>query len=119
MDSMGLPPADFWTALGYDFVRFATRLGDLDAAPEATDMNRRLRSAEGMDWSLAPITWNADGKARQDFFLFTPGENGLAPTDATALAERLEYVRGKHAERIKSLREKIDAARRKAAEQKN
>jgi len=119
MDSMGLPPADFWTALGYDFVRFATRLGDLDAAPEAAEMNRRLQNAAGMDWSLAPIAWSADGKAHQDFFLFTPGENGIAPTDAKALAERLEYVRGKHADRIKSLREKIEADRRRAAEQKN
>lgn len=118
VDSMGLPSADFWTALGYDFVRFATRLGDLDAAPGASDMNRRLQVAAGMDWSLAPIAWSGDGKARQDLFLFTPGENGLAPADPKALSERLEYVRGKHADRIKYLREKIEADRRKAAEQK-
>jgi len=119
LEGMALPPADFWTALGYDFVRFAARLGDLKDASGSAAVNSRLAAAAGMDWSLAPILWDAGGRASQSLFLFTPGDGGLVPADPAALAERLEFVRGKHTERVKALREKIEADRRKAAEQKH
>lgn len=116
LEGMALPPPDFWTALGYDFVRFAARLGDVSEASGPADMNRRLQPASQMEWSLAPMAWDAEGKAAQSLFLFTPGEGGLAPSDPAALNERLAFVREKRAERLKALREKIEADRRKARE---
>ncbi|WP_236615111.1 penicillin-binding protein activator [Desulfovibrio sp. X2] len=117
LDSMGLPRPDFWTALGFDFIRFGARLGNLGRDWNSQSLTRRMQSAAQMDWSLAPIAWDDSGKARENLFLFTPADGGLSPTDPQALKERLEFVRGKHDERIKALREKYEADRKKAAGQ--
>ena len=68
-------PADFWVALGFDFIQFAARLG-LPADWTPAEVNRRLSSLRGMEFSMAPLTWDAEGRARQDMYLFTPRKEG-------------------------------------------
>ncbi len=76
--SAGRPAADFWSALGYDFARFAAT-APIQGGPAG--VNAAL-SGFGMDWSMAPIRWDASGKASQELFLFTPSEEGgFAPVN--------------------------------------
>ncbi|MDR2076978.1 MAG: penicillin-binding protein activator [Desulfovibrio sp.] len=75
--------ADFWVGLGYDFVRFAAGLNlPENAAPGS--VNAALSSAS-LEWTIAPIHWDASGRARQALFLFSPVEGGFALVDEAAL----------------------------------
>ncbi len=82
MLSSGKGPADFWSGLGYDFARLAAGMNVAPGSGPAS-VNPALRSAS-LDWSMAPLHWDAAGKAGQDMFLFTPTEGGFAPLDEAA-----------------------------------
>ncbi len=76
----GRPPADLWSGLGYDFGRFAATLQVQDGTSPGA-VNAALASFS-MEWSTAPIHWDASGRASQELFLFTPSqEGGFAPVD--------------------------------------
>lgn len=90
----GQPTPDFWAALGYDFVRFATLL-ELPEAWTPAAVNQRIQYAQGMSWSQAPIAWDTQGRAAQQLFalrltqhgytLLTPGGDALTePTPTSA-----------------------------------
>ena len=87
---------DFWSALGFDFVRLAAGAGAMppDAAP--SDITKRLNdSSKKMEWALAPITWDAGGHARMNMFFFRPTVDGPAPVDKDGFKERLEALKAK------------------------
>lgn len=97
-------PADFWTALGYDFVRFATRMGSPTSGPleflagvgngwTSVEVNSRLREAADMQWAMAPIQWTPRGEASQDLYLFTPVSNGYQLTNPDEFRAVLEKTR--------------------------
>ncbi len=92
--SSGQKEADFWSGLGYDFVRFTA---GLNMAPGWTPqtLNAALSANPGIAWSCAPIKWNSAGQASQALFLFTPTGDGFAPVDATGLAEKFNRLRGR------------------------
>jgi uncharacterized protein len=87
-------PADFWTALGYDFVRFAVRLGEVRPGFAPEEINHRLAGLAGMEFSVAPLSWDASGVAKQSLFLFRPSVQGLVPVDKEGFRERLKTIRG-------------------------
>ena len=76
----GLGQADFWVALGFDFIRFAGKFGTLPANWDANEVNKRIVTAQEIDFSMARMTWNNQGVASQDLYLFSPvrGEIGRA-----------------------------------------
>ncbi|NJB69447.1 hypothetical protein GGQ74_003149 [Desulfobaculum xiamenense] len=102
----GLGEPDLWTALGYDFIRFAERLGPIRSADPDVVTPAARAAAQSMDWSMAPISWDENGRARQDMFLFRPTRNGLVHVDPEQLAKRMERIRQLHAERVEMLRDK-------------
>lgn len=75
------PGNDFWTALGYDFVRFAANV-NLSARESSQTVTARVRSLR-MLWSMAPISWDANGVAHQKLYLFQPAANGVKPLDVS------------------------------------
>ncbi len=79
----GAGHADFWTGLGYDFVRFGAALG-LSAHGSAVDVNAKIQAAQNINWSMAPITWDSMGRASQKLYLFTLTQSGVAPVDAAS-----------------------------------
>lgn len=79
---------DFWTALGYDFIRFGSAMGVTAPASPAT-ITASAQHAQFMPWSMAPIQWNTQGIASQHLFLFTPAATGFVPLDVAAFRERL------------------------------
>ncbi len=84
---------DFWMALGYDFIRFATRISQTAQTSSPDRLNAHLAAFTDFDWSMAPLSWNDQGQARQDLFLFQPTSQGLNLIDPMALRNQLDRVR--------------------------
>ncbi len=105
MKKEGLGSPDFWVALGYDFVRFSSKLGAIPAdwTPEA--VNSRIREAQNMDFSLAPIKWDSEGKAGQELFLFRPRQNGKSRVDSETIGKTLKNSKHRRQMRIKAWKE--------------
>lgn len=101
MDSEGLGQSDFWVALGYDWLRMTSGLGALPTGWTPAEVNARLQNLK-MEFSLAPMTWDADGVTYQDMYLFTPGPDGgtelVNPEEFTA---RFDRAKAKRIERRK------------------
>lgn len=95
--------ADSWMGLGYDFVRFALA-ANLTAMPSAAEVNMRIQSAARMDFSIAPLSWTPDGRARQHMFVFTPTADGSSVelVHPDSLKQRLEQVRARYERRLKT-----------------
>ena len=104
--------ADFWLALGFDFARFAMYMGQPDSSIianalggggwTAEQVNAHINSAQGMDWSMAPLSWNSAGLASQQMYLFTPTEDGFAPVNVEEFKKRIEETKAMHDQRWKS-----------------
>jgi tetratricopeptide (TPR) repeat protein len=84
---------DFWVGLGYDFVRFAAQLGPKAGDSSNGDLSRKLAGMSGFEWTLAPISWNEQGRARQDLFILRPTPDGVARVQSEKLSSRLEKAR--------------------------
>lgn len=107
LEQDALGSADFWTALGFDFIRFADHIGPLGSA-RPYKVNKALKRARSMEWSMAPIEWDDNGKAYQRMFLFRPTHDGAEPVDVERMAKRLERTRSQHAQYVEMLKEKSE-----------
>ena len=87
MESLGAP--DFWVALGYDFVRFANQVGALEPGWTSRNVNDRLQNAQHMDWAMAPMTWDVQGRGSQKLLMLRPAQGGFTAIDETELRSRL------------------------------
>lgn len=79
---------DFWTALGYDFIRFGSAMG-VNAPANPAAITASAQRAQFMPWSMAPMQWSGQGLASQHLYLFTPAPTGFALLDPAAFKERL------------------------------
>ncbi|MBQ7617908.1 MAG: hypothetical protein IJS50_03440 [Desulfovibrio sp.] len=87
----GLKNADFWSALGYDFVNFAVNLG-LVSKPNLPELVSRANRAAKALRILAPLTWDNHGLAHQRLILYRITGQGLTRMDV-ALFKRLRDAR--------------------------
>lgn len=85
--SAGYGTPDFWSGLGYDFVRFASTIS-LPQEWDAAAVNTVLSHHRGIDWAMAPITWTREGRASQHLFLFSPMDKGISPLTPDAVTTR-------------------------------
>ncbi|MEZ0574539.1 penicillin-binding protein activator [Halodesulfovibrio aestuarii] len=108
MDDAGLGKPDAWVGLGYDFIRLAASMGSMPADWDDDTVNAELASAQHMDWSIAPITWDADGNATENLFLFRPSKNGFVPVNPESFSNRVNTVRIRHDERIQMMMDEAD-----------
>ncbi|MFH1913382.1 MAG: penicillin-binding protein activator [Pseudomonadota bacterium] len=108
----GLGQADFWVALGYDFVRFAGRLGSLPAGWTAADVNNRIASASRMDFSMAPISWNDQGVAMQEMYLFGPVRDGKRLVNAASLADSIAKAKARRERRLEAYEKRLEESGR-------
>lgn len=77
-NSLKGPGNDFWTALGYDFIQFASKL-NITQKPSAQEMPSKASAAAASIKILAPITWDQNGIAHQQLSIFQPTETGTVP----------------------------------------
>jgi hypothetical protein len=99
----GIGPPDYWSALGYDFIRTAQRIGALPPHWTSGVMNERLGGLAGMEYSLAPFTWNATGYARQDLYLLQPTASGATLLNLDLLRYRMKKALEDHEWRMETL----------------
>ncbi|WFS63616.1 hypothetical protein LF599_05480 [Pseudodesulfovibrio thermohalotolerans] len=104
----GLGQADFWVALGYDFLRFAGRFGSLPASWDSDLVNGRIGKAADMEFSMAPMAWDENGTASQDLYLFTPASNGKRIVDPDKLAERIARAQARREKRMENYEKRLE-----------
>lgn len=91
--------ADFWVALGYDFVRMASRMDKLPAPGNAQNVTAALsKAAQGFAFAMAPISYDASGHASQSMFLFRPSAEGITPLEPQGFRDRIRAIRERAAE---------------------
>ena len=95
---LGSVKADSWSALGYDFVRFASAM-KLGPGWNAAQVNSRIDAAKHMRYAMGPLDWQ-NGVARQTLFMLTPTPEGPVAVDVPVFQKRLDEVRAKHARRV-------------------
>ena len=67
---------DFWTALGYDFIKFASHL-NLASKPNPVEIVDRSNQATSFIRSLGPITFDANGHMHQKLFIYRLSAAGM------------------------------------------
>jgi ABC-type branched-subunit amino acid transport system substrate-binding protein len=91
---------DFWVGLGYDFLHFAAHM-KLTAGWTPQSVNQRAAEARHIAWSMAPIAWDAQGKAAQALFLFSPVAGGFASVQPDQLKAVWQETQARFAERMR------------------
>ncbi|WP_432737202.1 hypothetical protein [Maridesulfovibrio sp. FT414] len=120
MENEGLGTPDFWVALGYDFIKFSSKLGTFSTGWTPETVNSRIADAQHMDFSLAPISWDSAGHASQKLYLFRPEQNGKTRVDASIVSDTLSRAKARRVARVKAWEEKQAEleAKKEAAELK-
>ncbi len=77
---------NFWGALGYDFVRFASRL-NIKGRPDSAAVTAAARSTSSMSFAMAPISYNAQGKASQKLYMVQAGTGSTVLADSASMME--------------------------------
>lgn len=96
------PGNDFWTALGYDFVHFATALA-LDSRLTTPEITARARRTATTVHAMAPLTYDNAGVAHQQLYLFQVSSTGMKPLDTTQFRETRAAVLERAALRMQGL----------------
>ena len=108
----GLGQADFWVALGFDFVRFAGKLGTLPSSWDSRMVNQRIRAAQDMQFSMAPMVWDENGVASQELYLFSPIRNGKEIVDAAKISERATRAETRREKRMDAYEKRMEGEER-------
>jgi hypothetical protein len=106
LESEGLGEPDFWVALGYDFFRFAAEMAAEAGTASSQAVNAALADMDLFSWSMAPITWTDEGKARQELFLFKPAREGMVLFDTEKLKRRLASAEERRKKRLEQALER-------------
>lgn len=109
----GLGQADFWVALGYDFIRFSGKLGTLPSDWNPSLVNRRISTAQAFDFSMARLTWNSDGVASQDLFLFSPVRNGKQLVNSDKISARIAHAKARRERRLEAYEKRMEEEKAK------
>ena len=104
----GLGQADFWVALGYDFLRFSGKMGALPSNWDAAEVNKRIAMAQGIEFSMAPMTWDDQGVGSQDLYLFSPVRNGKQLVDAEKLTRRIIRAKARRERRVEAYEQRME-----------
>lgn len=112
----GLGRADFWVALGHDFVKFVGKFGTLPTKWSPQDVNNRLASAQQIDFSMAPMTWNEQGVASQELFLFSPVRNGKTLVNADKVTARVARAKARREKRVEAYEKRLEEEEAKKKE---
>lgn len=99
---------DFWTALGYDFVRHCMRMPDGEIGPE--NINETLTGLPSMQWTMAPITWDKQGKAKQSLYVLRLSQSGLNPVHYPSMEALMQRRNIQHEKRMEKLKKEKKAS---------
>ena len=92
---------DFWTVLGYDFLHFAAHMKLAAGWTPQAVTRRAMEAQQAVAWNLAPLAWDAQGRAAQTLFLFSPVAGGFAPVQPDQLKAAWQDAQTRFAERVR------------------
>lgn len=93
---------DFWTALGFDFVNFASYMG-LSGRATPVEITTAAQKSAGKIRGMAPIAWDNNGIASQRLYLFQVGSQGMKPLDIDQFRRTRSAVQERAALRLQGL----------------
>lgn len=96
---------DGWDALGYDFVRFASRL-HMTQRVSGAQANALIRQAALMNFAQAPISYDNAGIAHQKLFVMQPSLQGGVLLNRSTFQSTRSSLKAGAAERLKQQTEK-------------
>ncbi len=107
LTASGLGEPDFWVALGFDFVSFISRFGPLENGWSPAEVNARIAEAQDMEFSMAPLSWDLNGRAAQKLYLFTPTADGKELTDAAHLSALRQKATARREKRMEAYKQEM------------
>lgn len=110
LSAEGLGAPDFWVALGYDFLRFSSRVGMLPAGFAPAEVNTRLKEAANFEFSMAPLSWDENGLVSQKLYLFNPTRHGKELVDEGVLETRRNRALSRREKRVEAWETKQEEA---------
>jgi hypothetical protein len=60
-----------------------------------------MEAQQAVAWNLAPLAWDAQGRAAQTLFLFSPVAGGFAPVQPDQLKAAWQDAQTRFAERVR------------------
>lgn len=93
-----------WSALGFDFVRFAYTMNKA-SVHTVEEINSFLSREHNMRWVMAPMRWSKSGICRQILFIVTPDGTGATLVNMKLFAKELDKAYTRQNNRIKALLE--------------
>jgi len=93
---------DFWLGLGYDFLRFAARLNLPAGWTPQLVAQHAAQAQRSFAWSIAPISWDEQGKATQALFVFTPVAGTFAPVQPEQFKASWREAQARFADRVRT-----------------
>lgn len=94
--------ADFWSALGYDFINFAANM-NLHSRMPSPEIGKRAGAAASSITALAPISWNGNGKAMQQLYLFQISPSEPVPLDLNTFKTSRQHIQENAALRMQGI----------------
>ncbi len=91
--------ADFWTVLGFDFLRFAHSLPRELDLQDRSGLNAFLAEKEDFQWTMAPLSWDDQGRASQEMYVLQPGGDQPKPLELLSFKARWERERAQELRR--------------------
>lgn len=97
---------DFWVALGYDFVKFASEMQNLPSPSRHESVNEILAQNSFKNWSMAPIYWDEQGHASQDLHVFQLSRENMDLADTEYIRSLIQIRKARQDQWIRMIREK-------------
>lgn len=97
---------DFWVALGYDFVKFASEMQNLPSASRHESINEILAQNSFNNWSMAPIYWDEQGQASQDLHVFQLSRESMDLADTEYINSMIQIRKARQDQWIKMIKQK-------------
>ncbi|MFP4397298.1 MAG: penicillin-binding protein activator [Desulfonatronovibrio sp.] len=97
---------DLWAALGYDFIRFIENLNNLPSPEQNEEINKQLAAVNFQDWSMAPVSWDKQGRASQDLYVLQINKDKLSRADMNYYNSLIQIRKARKHQWMEKLREK-------------
>lgn len=98
---------DFWTALGFDFINFATNLG-IQKRLQSSQVTTAAQRASTATRAIAPLSYDSQGIAHEKLFIFQISSNGLKPVNIDELRNNRKRAQENAALRMQNFHEEPD-----------
>ncbi|MFP4129053.1 MAG: hypothetical protein ACLFSF_08415 [Desulfonatronovibrio sp.] len=92
--------------MGYDFIRFIENLNNLPSPEQNEEINKQLAAINFQGWSMAPVSWDKQGRASQDLYVLQINKDKLSRADMNYYNSLIQIRKARKHQWMEKLREK-------------